>query len=236
MKAVILNSGVGRRMGDLTSKQPKCMTQLSLEETILSRQLKQLKQAGIQEIVITTGPFSEILIAYCDKLNLSVNFTFIHNPLYDKTNYIYSIFLARDILEDDILLLHGDLVFEDDVLRAVLEQKHSCMTVSSTLPLPEKDFKAVKAGNRIDKIGVGFFENAFAAQPLYKLCKKDWIIWLTHIMAFCNEGKVNCYAENAFNEVSGQCFLLPFDVKNALCNEIDTLEDLRIIQMKMEGL
>lgn len=52
------------------------------------------------------------------------------------------------------------------------------MTVSSTVPLPEKDFKAVIHDNRIEKVGIEFFEDAMAAQPLYKLKKKDWKIWL----------------------------------------------------------
>ena len=61
MKALILNSGMGRRMGILTSEHPKCMTEISPMETILSRQLKQIEEAGITEVVMTTGLFDEIL-------------------------------------------------------------------------------------------------------------------------------------------------------------------------------
>ena len=55
MKALILNSGLGSRMGVLTSEHPKCMTEISPRETIISRQLNQLAEAGIREVVITTG-------------------------------------------------------------------------------------------------------------------------------------------------------------------------------------
>ena len=55
MKALILNSGLGSRMGILTSEQPKCMTEIGTHETILSRQLKQIADAGIEEAAITTG-------------------------------------------------------------------------------------------------------------------------------------------------------------------------------------
>ena len=55
MKALILNSGLGSRMGVLTSEHPKCMTEISTGETILSRQLRQIADAGIEEVVITTG-------------------------------------------------------------------------------------------------------------------------------------------------------------------------------------
>ena len=59
MKALILNSGLGSRMGVLTSEHPKCMTEISPRETILSRQLRQIADAGIRDVVITTGLFRE---------------------------------------------------------------------------------------------------------------------------------------------------------------------------------
>ncbi|MCI8324860.1 MAG: NTP transferase domain-containing protein, partial [Lachnospiraceae bacterium] len=61
MKALILNSGMGSRMGDRTSEHPKCMTEISPGETILSRQLNQLADIGIKEVVMTTGPFEAML-------------------------------------------------------------------------------------------------------------------------------------------------------------------------------
>ena len=116
MKALILNSGLGSRMGVLTSEHPKCMTEISPRETILSRQLKQIADAGIREVVITTGLFRDALIAYCESLDLPLSYSFIHNPAFRETNYIYSIYCARAELDDDILLMHGDLVFENEVL------------------------------------------------------------------------------------------------------------------------
>ena len=175
MKALILNSGLGKRMGTLTSEHPKCMTELSVGETIVGRQLKQLAEVGIRDIVMTTGPFEEILISYIKSLNIDVDIKFVNNPVYDKTNYIYSIYMARDLLKgDDLILMHGDLVFENAVLDGILAQK-SAMTVSSTIPLPEKDFKAVIEGGEIKKVGIEFFDNALAAQPLYRFTKEDWV-------------------------------------------------------------
>lgn len=228
MKALILNSGLGRRMGVLTSEHPKCMTEVSGRETILSRQLTQLAEKGIEEVVMTTGLFDTVLEEYCRSLELPLTITFVKNPVYDKTNYIYSIYCAREYLEDqDVLLMHGDLVFENTVLDDVMESQESCMTVSSTLPLPEKDFKAVIHKNRIEKVGIEFFEDALAAQPLYKLNKEDWNVWLARIEEFCEKEKVSCYAENAFNEVSDQCLIRPLDVQDRLCAEIDNPEDLK---------
>ena len=145
MKALILNSGSGTRMGALASQHPKCMTEISSRETILGRQLRMLSEVGITQAVITTGPFESALIDYCRSLELPVELTFVHNSDYASTNYIYSIYLARELLDDDILLMHGDLVFENAVLDHMLLSKESCMAVSTVQPLPEKDFKAVKS-------------------------------------------------------------------------------------------
>ena len=236
MKALILNSGLGHRMGVLTSEHPKCMTEISSKETILSRQLQLIAGAGIEEVVMTTGYFDEILVKYCESLDLPLRFKFVNNPLYDRTNYIYSIYCARDYLDDDIILMHGDLVFENGVFDAVVASSGSCMTVSSTLALPEKDFKAVIRNGKVVKVGIEFFEDAWAAQPLYKLLKKDWKVWLDRIVAFCEGGQCKCYAENAFNEVSGLCTILPLDFKDNLCAEIDTPEDLAAVSARLHEI
>ena len=234
MKALILNSGLGHRMGVLTSEHPKCMTEISPYDTILSHQLRQLVEYGIEEVVMTTGYFDQILIDYCQFLHLPLKFTFVNNPVYDKTNYIYSIYCAKDqLIDDDILLMHGDLVFENLVLEAVINSPNSCMTMSSTFPLPEKDFKAVIKDGRIEKVGIEFFENAMAAQPLYKIKKEDWLVWLASIEKFCEADKRKVYAENAFNEVSEQCKIYPCDVQDMLCSEIDTPEDLKTVSQKV---
>lgn len=237
MKALILNSGLGHRMGVLTSEHPKCMTEVSSRETILSRQLRLLAEAGVTEVVMTTGYFDKVLEDYCASLSLPVHITFVKNPIYDQTNYIYSIYCAKEHLSgDDLVLMHGDLVFEEPVLDAVLESPTSCMTVSSTLPLPEKDFKAVVRNGQIEKVGIEFFDSAMSAQPLYKLNKADWQVWLDEICAFCEADHRKYYAENAFNEVSDRCRIFPLDVKDDLCAEIDTPEDLDVVSARLREI
>ncbi len=233
MKALILNSGTGTRMGALTAEHPKCMTELSPGETILSRQLRMLSEAGLTQAVITTGPFAEALMDYCRSLNLPIELTFVHNPDFQTTNYIYSIYLARAFLDEDILLLHGDLVFENAVLDALLAQEDSCMAVSSTQPLPEKDFKAVLRDGNICSVGVEFFQNAAAAQPLYRLRWEDWRLWLEGIVRLCEQGSRNCYAEKALNELDGACPLAPLDIQNLLCGEVDDPSDLAVLTARL---
>ena len=236
MKALILNSGMGSRMGVLTSEHPKCMTEVSTRDTILSRQLKQLAAAGITEVVMTTGLFDSVLVNYCEGLDLPLHYTFVKNPIYRETNYIYSIYCAREYLDDDILLMHGDLVFENSVFDAVCASETSCMTVSSTLPLPEKDFKAVVKDGKVVKVGIEFFTDAMAAQPLYLLKRADWKKWLDNICAFCESGNTRVYAENALNEIGEQLDIRPLDVENQLCAEIDNPEDLAVVSARLKAV
>lgn len=234
MKALILNSGLGKRLGEETKSHPKCMTQIGESETIVSRQLKQLLKCGVKEVVMTTGLFEGKLVEHCEQLDLPIQYTFINNPLYEKTNYIYSIYCAREALKnEDIILMHGDLVFSQECLLKLLSQESSCMIVSSTINLPEKDFKAVVEGDRIRAIGIDFFNNAVAAQPLYKIEKDMWNIWLENIEKFCENGITSCYAENAFNEISDNCILKVLDIKDMFCKEIDTKEDLDAVQEQL---
>lgn len=233
MKALILNSGLGHRMGILTSEQPKCMTEVSAKETILSRQLRLLVDSGITEVVMTTGYFDAVLVNYCKSLELPIHFTFVNNPLYAETNYIYSIYCAREYLDDDIVLMHGDLVFEYSVLEGILNCPTSCMKVSSTLPLPQKDFKAVIKDGYVQKVGIDFFTDSMEAQALYKLKREDWRLWLNEIIKFCESDNRKVYAENALNELCGACDIAAFDVQNSLCSEIDTPEDLAAVSAKL---
>lgn len=233
MKALILNSGLGHRMGVLTSEHPKCMTEISKTETILSRQLKLLADVGIREVVMTTGYFDDVLVNYCNSLNLDLHITFVKNPVYDQTNYIYSIYCAREFLDDDIIMLHGDLVFEASVLEDVVNNIDSCMTISSTLPLPDKDFKAVVKDGAIKKVGIEFFTDAVACQPIYKLNKADWEIWLDNIIKFCENDNRKCYAEKALNEITDRLIIKSLDVEDRLCSEIDTQDDLAIVSSKL---
>ncbi len=233
MKALILNSGLGSRMGDITKSVPKCMSIVKDNETILSNQIRLLKKSGIDDIVITTGSLENVLKNYLNETFPGERFTYVYNDKYMDTNYIYSIFLAKDIVDDDIIFMHGDLYFTSEVFDKLIEAKNSCVVIDKNAALPEKDFKAVVVDNKVKKIGIEFFEDAYTCQPLYKLKRDDWHIWLNKISEFCKNGKTKVYAENALNEITDKINLYPLDIQSMLCNEIDNLEDLKIIREKI---
>ena len=216
MKALILNSGLGSRMGVHTQDKPKCMADIGAGFTILSRQLTQLATAGVTEVVITTGPFANALMAHVAGLHLPLQVTFVPCPDYAATNYIVSMHRAAPELRGhDVLLLHGD---------------QSVMTVDATLPLPEKDFKAQLANGRIVAVGVQLFgADCVACQPAYRWRAADFALWLDAIAAFVEQGDVRVYAENAFNAAQGAIPLQPLALEGRLCHEIDNPEDLAAV-------
>jgi len=215
-------------MGELTKQAPKALVPIGAGHTILSWQLLLLSRQNVSRAVITTGPFAQALREDACRLGLPLPLDFVQNPRYLETNYIYSMWLAKDRLcGEDVLLLHGDLVLGGDVLSALCAQQRSSMVVDTALPLPQKDFKARLKGQRVHEIGVNVFGNdCVAAQPAYFFRAEDFAQWMEEIDIFCAQGQTSVYAENALNKRLGQLPLYSLDVCGMLCNEIDTPEDL----------
>lgn len=230
MKAIILNSGLGSRLGNLTKNNPKSLVYLNEKDTIFSRALKILSSFDINEFIITTGYLNNILKEYVKTNFKNLNFTFIHNPLYDKTNYIKSIDLIPRINED-IILLHGDLIFSKNVASKVINSKNTGVIIDSTIPLPNDDFKAKITNNKVTCISTKYFESdAIACQPFYKIKKDDWNLWKSKIREYCQNNQTNVYAENALNELTDKIQINPIDIKGDLCMEVDTPQDLKKAQ------
>ncbi len=227
MKAIILNSGVGSRLKEYTVNNPKSMVQISKNETIFSKAMNLLKKYDIDEFIITTGYLNDVLKEYILENFSDLKFTFIHNPEYASTNYIKSIDYIPDFTEDT-LLLHGDLVFDNEVLEMIISSKESCVVVDTSMDIPEKDFKAKVVDENVKKISVKYFgDDAVSCQPLYKLTANDWVIWKDKIHEYCEDGNTNVYAEEALNELlDNDIILKAVDVKGYYCSEIDTVEDL----------
>jgi len=229
MKIIILNSGLGSRLGDLTTNNPKSLIEIKDNQTIFSRALNILSVYS-NDFIITTGYLDNILIRYAKKNFPNLNFTFVYNPLYDKTNYIKSLELIGNI-DDDIILLHGDLVFSKDVARKVINCSNSSVVVDSTIDLPKDDFKAKIFDNKIQCISTKYFgSDAVACQPFYKLQENDWKQWKNKIHEFCQKGDTGVYAEDALNIILNRIVLNPLDIKGDLCTEIDNKDDLKRVR------
>ena len=226
MKAVIFNSGLGNRMGDFTKTHHKSMAPLKNGETIFHRQLRILSAEGITDFIITTGPFEDQLKAEAaDFPNL--NFTFVRNDIYDQTNYIYSMYLAREYMNDDLLFFHGDLVFSRKLVHDVLNCSDKCTgTVNFTKALPEKDFKGRVQDGKLLEVSIKIFdEDCYAFQPFYKMDKATASAWIGKVVEFIHKGENKCYAENALNEIFPALNIRAFSYENYYIDEIDNLDD-----------
>ena len=238
MKALILNSGLGSRMGEYTRNRPKGMVEIGGGQTIVSRLLTQLSAAGVRDAVITTGPFADTLRAHVDGLGLPITVRYAHNPEYVNTNYIVSIVNAAPLLEgEDVLLFHGDLVLEASVLADLIRAEGSAVAVDSTLPLPRKDFKAKVQNGNVAAIGVEFFgEDCVTCQPAYYLTKEVFSRWLAEMRVLIARGETRVYAENALNALGGALPLIPLELGGRLCSEIDNPDDLAAVRARLNQM
>ncbi|MHA1973753.1 MAG: phosphocholine cytidylyltransferase family protein [Candidatus Hodarchaeales archaeon] len=239
MNVVILNSGVGRRMGELTREKPKSLVKLINDETILGRQIKALSSVDFNEIIMTTGPFENKLKKYIETNFPDLKIKYVFNPLFDKTNYIYSMHLISKHYfhnSSKILLLHGDMVFDARLLeRMITSGLENSVLVLNSNELPEKDFKCrIEFGDvrRVLKIGVDVFgRSCYPLFPVYKFESHSFLSWLNIIDKFVGQGKRNVYAEDALNTILTKINLVPtFFELGEVCTEIDNLEDLRNVR------
>ncbi|MGI6735420.1 MAG: iron-containing alcohol dehydrogenase [Bacilli bacterium] len=227
MKAFIFNSGIGSRLGDLTKDKPKALVELKNGETILGRQLRILRSVGIKHIVISTGYKAEMIKDYCRKEFPELDFTFVHNPKFDTTNSIYTMFLAENTFQDHFLIMHGDLIFDERILEKLLAEKHRDLAcINTNIPKPLKDFKGRVRNGKLHRISVDIFgENDYALQPLYKLSFAAISQWMLQIKDLVRANVVNVYAENAFNNALPLLDVRVVDYKDNFIEEIDTLDD-----------
>lgn len=226
MKAIIFNSGLGSRMAGLTENNPKCMVKLYNGETIFERQIRILSECGIKNFIITTGPFKEQLYEVADKFK-NLHFQFVANDDYKNTNYIVSMDNANKYLDEDVLLLHGDLVFNKNLVIKLLDNKNSSICLyNEEKELPEKDFKGRFKDNKLIEVSVNIFDNdCYAFQPLYKLDKKDLQLWKNKVAEFVKNGNVKVYAENALNEITESLNIQGMSYKDDYIDEIDNETD-----------
>lgn len=116
MQAIILAAGMGRRLGELTKNNTKCMLEVN-GRRLIDRFIEQLSKYNLHRIVIVVGYEGKKLVEYISNRYPNLNISFVNNPIYDKTNNIYSLALAKDLLcEDDTILMESDLIFDDGML------------------------------------------------------------------------------------------------------------------------
>lgn len=125
MQAVILAAGMGRRLGELTQENTKCMVKVN-GVTLIDRLLSQLSSIGsLERVIIVIGYNGEKLKQHIGNQYNGLKIEYIENPIYDKTNNIYSLSLAnKELQEDDTLLIESDLIIEDSLINTIIENPY----------------------------------------------------------------------------------------------------------------
>ena len=125
MQAIILAAGMGRRLGEYTKDNTKCMLPVN-GVRLIDRLLTQLSKLELNKVVIVVGYQRQNLIDYIGhKYDGQLKIEYVENPIYDKTNNIYSLALAKDKLqEDDTLLIESDLIFDDGMFKLLTDNPY----------------------------------------------------------------------------------------------------------------
>lgn len=129
MQAIILAAGMGKRLKDLTQNNTKCMVKVN-GVTLIDRMLHQIEKQHLSRIIIVVGYECQKLIDYIATLDIQTPITYVSNPIYDKTNNIYSLALAKDwLVKDDTLLFESDIIFEDAVLDTLVQDHRDTLAL-----------------------------------------------------------------------------------------------------------
>ena len=129
MQGLILAAGMGKRLKELTAGNTKCMVKVN-GVTLIERVLRILDKKNLSKVVIVVGYRGQQLIDYIATLDIKTPIVYVNNEIYDKTNNIYSLALAGDYLcAEDTLLFESDLIFEEAVVDALLEDPRETLAL-----------------------------------------------------------------------------------------------------------
>ncbi len=239
MQAIILAAGMGRRLGEFTADNTKCMLEVN-GVRLIDRMLDQLSKLNLNRIVIVIGYEGNKLRSYLTKNYPSLPIEYVENTVYDRTNNIYSLWLARGFMEDDdTLLLESDLIYEDAILEAAVNSEDDNVALVSkyetwmdgTMVRIDDDRNII---NFIPKVAFKYSDtdSYYKTVNIYKF-SKDFIV--NHYLPFLN-AYIKVLGENEYYEqvlrvitLIDKCDIkaLPID---GLWYEIDDVQDLRIAE------
>lgn len=229
MKAVILAAGVGSRLRPMTNKKPKTLVQVN-NKAMLGHIIDALSINGIKDIVICTGFESCQIVNYCQNNYPMLNFVFVENVDYEDTNNMYSLYLARDFLDDDILLMNADLVFDSGVIKGLMIECGTSVAVDVGRYL-EESMKVIVDSGVIRNISkkISKKEAYGCSIDVYKVCRDDVKSLVLEMEKIINEQNdrnqwTEVMLDNLFS--SGLVSARPFDIQKMKWYEIDNYDDL----------
>ena len=241
MQAVILAAGMGKRLKELTKDNTKCMVQVN-GVALIDRLLTQLSRLDLTRVIIVVGYKGENLVEHIgDRYAGRLNIEYVENPIYDKTNNIYSLALTKDkLLEDDTLLIESDLILDDRMFSLIMDNPHPNIALvakyqtwmDGTMVRIDDEHNVV---NFVPKKAFKYSDVEFYYKTvnLYKF-SKDFLQhkYVPFLDAYCAALGNNEYYEQVLRVI---CMLDNSDLKalpisNERWYEIDDIQDLDIAE------
>ncbi len=240
MQGLILAAGMGKRLGEYTRENTKCMVRVN-EKTIIERSIEALLTAGIQKIVIVTGYQDKQLTDFIESKSYDAEFVYVHNPDYSITNNIYSLYLAKDHLKEDTILLESDLIFDHRILENILKSEwENIVAVSKYQNWMDGTVSLIDSENNIvefvEKRAFDFqrVDEYYKTINIYKFSKefleRQYIPFL--------EAYITAYGTNEYYELVLKAIahlsrsgLKALEVGNLKWYEIDDIQDLEIAEV-----
>ena len=238
MQAIILAAGMGRRLDEYTHNNTKCMLEVN-GIRLIDRALDALKEVKVTKVVLVVGYKGQNVKNYVGTEYQGIPIEYVENPIYDKTNNIYSLYLAKDYMTaEDTLLLESDIIFAPSVIRKLVDDERPNLALvdkyeswmDGTVVTLDKDQKITRF---IDKRGFDFSEirNYYKTVNIYKFSKefskKYYVPFLT---AYSTALGDNEYYEQVLRVIlhlrNAPLFALP--LSGDLWYEIDDMQDLDI--------
>lgn len=240
MQAVILAAGMGKRLKDLTSEVTKCMVKVN-GISMIERMLNILDRHNLKKIIIVVGYEAQKLIDYVNSLEIKTKIEYVSNDVYNKTNNIYSLYLAKDyLIQDDTLLLESDLIFDEKILDYLINNPYPSLALvakfeswmdGTVVELDEEDnivcFRSKKEFKFED------IPNYYKTVNIYKFSKEfSATHYVPFLEAYCKALGNNEYYEQVLKVIT---LLDKPEIKAVRLNdeswyEIDDIQDLDIAE------
>jgi len=216
MKAIILAAGIGSRLGN---SNPKPLTKLKNNETILNRQVMYLSNyIGEDNIIVVVGYKKDII------MEAFPNLLYIYNNFYDTTNTSKSLLKAlKKIENEDVLWLNGDVVFEKKLLESIIECPQSCMAVNTNSVGEEEIKYNINKDGTLKDVSKSVSPALGEAVGINKIISSDLVLFRKKLLECNNQD----YFEKAIElSIKEGLKIIPTDISNFLCMEIDFQDDL----------
>lgn len=235
MKAVILAAGMGKRLEKANIDKPKSMINFG-NKSIIQYQIESCLENSIDRFIVVVGYQADMLKSHVLNFLPKDRVTFVENPIYQKTNTLYSLWLTRKYLDDNFIYFNADVLFDSRLLpKIVNNHKYSELLVEMKECAQEEVKVILDEDRRIRAIGkqLPLFKCSGEFVGVGKFVKATIPDFINYLHKGVENGEENNYFEYAVNllSVTQKLYAVPTD--NLPCIEIDFPEDLKRAKEKI---